>query len=281
MGFIGLTVFVHGVLKDEYNLNIEYVKNMEITAHRGASIDYPENTMIAFIGAKELGADWIELDVQQTKDKQIIVSHDTNLKRVTGVNINTYEATYEDILKLDAGSFKDKKFSKERIPLLEDVVKWAKENNIKLNIELKPTGYEQDFEAQVVDIIKKYNFQDACVITSQVYDVLDNVKQVDEDIITVYVMSLAFGDITALDKADYFSVEATSITKEMVSKIHGLGKQIYGWTVNTKEGINKMINLNVDNIITDDITLGKELVTKSKSSDLITEIINFINTIFS
>jgi len=277
IGIVALTIFINGLVNNKYNLNIEYVRNMEVTAHRGASVLYPENTMSAFIGAKELGADWVELDVQQTKDKQIIVSHDTNFKRVTGVDLNSWEATYEEISKLDAGSFKDEKFKGEKIPLLEDVIKWAKDNNMKLNIELKPTGNETDFEKQVVDLIKQYNFENDCVVTSQNYKVLENVKEVDKDIITVYVMSLAFGDITKLDKADYFSIEATSITEEMVSKIHNQGKQIYGWTVNTEEGINKMINLNVDNIITDDITLGKKLVAQSKNGNLIIEIFKFID----
>jgi len=61
--------------------------------------------MAAFRGAKELGADWIELDVQQCKDGQIIVIHDANLQRTTGVNQNTWDMTYEEIEKLDAGSF--------------------------------------------------------------------------------------------------------------------------------------------------------------------------------
>ncbi len=280
LGFFGFTFFTYGVIKGNYNLNIEYVRNMEITAHRGASALYPENTLLAFIGAKNLGADWIELDVQQTKDQKIIVCHDTNLKRITGENINSWEATYADIEKLDAGSFKDESFKGEKIQLLESIVSWANINNVKLNIELKPTGHETDFEKQVVDIIKKYNFEDDCVITSQEYKVLENVKKVDENIKTVYVMSLAFGNITELDKADYFSVEATSITKKMVSQIHKQGKQIYGWTVNTEEGINKMIKLNVDNIITDDITLGKRLVFQSKNSNIIIEIINGIQSIF-
>ncbi|MBQ8131600.1 MAG: glycerophosphoryl diester phosphodiesterase membrane domain-containing protein [Bacilli bacterium] len=156
---IGLgTYFIDGLYKGKYNLNIEYIRTMEVTAHRGASVAYPENTMSAFIGAKKQGADWIELDVQQTKDQVIIVSHDTNLKRVTGINKDVIDLTYEEIEKLDAGSFKDTKFKGEKIPTLEEVIDFAKENNMRLNIELKPTGKEKDFQSK-------------CVITSQVYEV--------------------------------------------------------------------------------------------------------------
>ena len=73
IALIGGTIFTYGMYKGKYNFNIEYTRTLEVTAHRGASVLYPENTMSAFIGAKKLGADWIELDVQQTKDGKIIV----------------------------------------------------------------------------------------------------------------------------------------------------------------------------------------------------------------
>lgn len=277
---LSLTCITNLIIKGRLNPNIEYLRTMEVTAHRGASVLYPENTMAAFIGAKELGADWIELDVQQTKDEYIIVMHDTNFKRTTGVNLDIWSATLEDVEKLDAGSFKGSQFKGEKVPLLENVIKWAKENSIKLNIELKPTGKEKNFEQNVANIIKKYNFENNCVITSQVYEVLENFKKVNTNITTVYVTALAYGDITKLKAADYFSIEASSVKKNIVSKIHNEGKQIYAWTVNSKENINKMIDLNVDNIITDDPTLAKNLIYSSKSSNIIKETIKLINKLF-
>ena len=275
---IGLgTYFIDGLYKGKYNLNIEYIRTMEVTAHRGASVAYPENTMSAFIGAKKQGADWIELDVQQTKDQVIIVSHDTNLKRVTGINKDVIDLTYKEIEKLDAGSFKDTKFKGEKIPTLEEVIDFAKENNMRLNIELKPTGKEKDFEKQVVELIQEKDFQSKCVITSQVYEVLEKVKKVNKEIETVYVMSIAYGDIVKLKAADHFSVEASNVNDNLVSKVHNEGKQIYAWTVNTQESINKMIEYNVDNIITDDVPLAQKMIKESKQSNFINEFIKFIN----
>ena len=271
------TIFIDGLYRGKYNLNIEYVRTMEVTAHRGASVKYPENTMAAFIGAKKQGANWIELDVQQTKDKQIIVSHDTNLKRVTGVDKDVINLTYEEIEKLDAGKFKDIKFAGEKIPLLVDVIDYAKDNNLKLNIELKPTGKEVDFEKQVVEIIKEKEFTEDCVITSQVYEVLENVKKADKKLETVYVMSIAYGEITKLKAADHFSVEASNVNNELVRKVHREGKQLYAWTVNTKESIQNMIEYNVDNIITDDVPLAQKTIQESRQSNLINEFIKFIN----
>ncbi len=281
IAFILATIFMYEVEQGNFNLNIEYVRTLEVTAHRGASRDYPENTLASFIGAKEMGAEWIELDVQQTKDGHIIVIHDTNLKRTTGVDKNTYEVTYDEIKELDAGSHFDVSFKDERIPLFEDVAIWASANNMKLNIELKPTGHEKDFESSVIDIIKKYDLSEKVVITSQFYEVLESVKDYDNEIETVYVMGLAYGDILTLDKADNFSIEATSVTKNLVKKVHNEGKEIYVWTVNTEENIRKMIDLKVDNIITDDIVLAKDIIYSSKTSNVINEYIKLVENLFS
>ncbi|MBR2248624.1 MAG: glycerophosphoryl diester phosphodiesterase membrane domain-containing protein [Bacilli bacterium] len=276
LSVIAGSLFTYQVITGETNLNIKYIRKMEITAHRGASVKYPENTMAAFRGAKKLGADWIELDVQQTKDRQIVVSHDTNLGRVTGVDKDIIDMNYSEIEKLDAGSFFNKKFKDEKIPLLKEALQYAKDNNIRLNIELKPIGEEKDFEKQVVDLIKKYKFENRCVITSQIYSVLEKVKKEDKEIKTVYVMSIAIGEITDAKYADAFSVEASNVNESLVNTVHNSGKELFAWTINTEESINNMIDMDVDNIITDNIQLGKKLVEKSKSSDLISEFMKSI-----
>ena len=274
------TIFTYGLHLGKYNLNIEYARTTEVTAHRGASADYPENTMSAFRGAGELGADWIELDVQQTKDGEIIVIHDTNFKRTTGLNRNTWELTWEEVAGLDAGSFFGPEHAGEGIPLLRQVVEFARENLIKLNIELKPTGHETDFEKSVVDIVAEYDFLDQCVITSQVYGVLERVKDYNPEVVTVYVMSLAYGNITDLAAADHFSVEAANVTENLVDRVHGQGKQLFAWTVNTQSGIRRMVELNVDNVITDNVALAKETIYAEKTSDLISEYIKLLEKIF-
>ena len=257
-------------------INVEHMKNIEVTAHRGASMNYPENTMAAFNGAYELGADWIELDLQQTKDKQIVVTHDSNLSRITGLKKSVNDVTYDKIKTLDAGSFFDSKYRDERIPLLSEVIEFAKEKNIKLNIELKPTGREVDFEKEVVDIIKEYDFEDDCVITSQSYETITKVKELDSDIKTVYVMVLAIGNIVELDKADAFSVEAMNINKSLVESVHNAGCELYVWTINTDESVKRMVELGVDNIITDDVVMVKNTISKYRRSNIINRFIDLL-----
>ena len=137
-------------------------------------------------------------------------------------------------------------------------------------------GSFYQFEKQVIDLINEYHFSERCVVTSQVHDVLKNVKQYDPSIKTVYVMSLAVGNITDIEYTDAFSVEASNINESLVKKVHNSGKEIYAWTVNKESSINHMIDMGVDNIITDNIELAKELVSESDYSFLIKEFINYL-----
>ena len=274
--FIGSGCLTYMHMSGRANLNVEHIHSVEVTAHRGASLYYPENTMAAFNGAYELGADFIELDLQQTKDREIVVTHDSNLYRVTGVKKEVNNITYDKLKKLDAGSFFDKEFSNERIPLLRDVIAFAKENGVKLNIELKPTGREVNFEKDVVEIIHEYDFQDSCVVTSQSYDTLKRVKEEDDSIKTVYVMVIAIGNITKLDKADAFSVEAMNVNSELVRRVHNAGKELYVWTINSEESVNRMVELGVDNIITDDVTMVKSTILKHHRSSFINRFIEIL-----
>lgn len=280
LAIIGSSIFIYGVDKGKFNLNVEHVRKIEVTAHRGSSIKYPENTMLAFRKAKEEGADFIELDVQETKDGQLIVMHDSNFKRTTGLNKNTWELDLEEVKKLDAGSYFSREFAGEKIPTLEEVVIFAKENNVKLNIELKPSGHEHNLKQKVVDLINYYDFKDDCVVTSGVYEVLQNVKKCDSLITTVYVMCLAYGDITALKDADHFSVEESSVRKSMVKKIHQEGKKIMVWTVNSEDKVLRMIDLDVDNIITDNIKQTKDVIYANKTSNVIQEFVKSLAKVF-
>ncbi len=273
-----MALYTGGLVYKYVGLN---TAKMEVTAHRGASEFYPENTMSAFKGGLSLGADWEELDVQQTKDGVIIVSHDTNLKRVTGQDVDINDATYDEIKDLDAGSFKGAQFAGERVPTLDEVIKWAKENNTKLNIEIKPTGKETDFEKGVIDVINKYDFADQCIVTSLNYEALKNVKKIDKNINTVSVMAVAIGDIGSMTDADGFSLEAANIDPELVNRMHMNGKEVYAWTVNTEDTINKMIDMDVDNIITNDVELCKKLIDETNNDNDVNRIVVFVRKILN
>lgn len=272
------SIFTYNVATNRYNFNIEYIKNIEITAHRGDSLNYPENTILAFDSAVNKDADWIELDVQLTKDKEIVVCHDANLKRVAGVDKNIYDLSYEELSQINIKNNNDD--TNVKIPLLSDVFRWGLFNNVSFNVELKPYDDDLTLVKKVIELVKKYYLEDRVTLSSNKYSILEEIKNVDDKVSTAYIMSLAYGDISKLDKADNFSIEASSINKDLVKKLHNDGKEVFAWTVNARDSINKMLDLNVDNIITDDVEYAKKLLFESKSSNLVFVYLKMIEEIF-
>ena len=238
---------------------------VEVTAHRGYSAAYPENTIPAFKGAIQVGADWAELDVQQTADGEVIVMHDSNLKRTTGLDKEVWQVTWDEIKDLDNGSWFDKKYQTVRIPTLEEVLKVCR-GKIHLNIEIKPSGHDKDLEEQVAKLLKKYHMRDTCVVSSLKYDSLRKIKEADDSIETAYITSVSYGNFTDLEYADGYSVESTLLSKSFVNKAQKAGKQIYVWTVNSEERLEKVVGMGIDNVITDDPVMAKELIYEQEHS---------------
>lgn len=127
-----------------------------IIAHRGASKYAPENTMAAFEAAAVYGAKMVEFDVMLSQDNEPFVIHDENLKRTTNGRglVNKVDAAY--IRSLDAGKWFSKKFADERVPHLQEVLRWLMFANMKANIEIKPCkGLEEATTTKVMSVINR------------------------------------------------------------------------------------------------------------------------------
>ncbi|GLX68854.1 glycerophosphodiester phosphodiesterase [Paenibacillus glycanilyticus] len=136
-------------------------------AHRGASGNYPENTMIAFEQAITLGATGIETDVQMTKDGRLVLIHDEKLRRTTGVNALVAETLADEVLQLDAGSWFSPEFKDARIPTLEQLLELAKRTHTIVNIELKNGIVEYPgLERKVIETVQSYRMSDQVIISS-------------------------------------------------------------------------------------------------------------------
>ncbi len=244
-----------------------YMDNQaEITAHRGYSAVAPENTLPAFQAAIDSGiVDYAELDVQLTKDGVVMLTHDTNLSRCTGMNANIYDLTYEEVRSLDAGSFFSSEFAGTQIPTLDEVIKLCK-GKIKLNIEIKSNSHTPELEAKTVQIIEDNHFEQECVITSLSYESLCKVKQANPDLRTGLILAIGVGNFYDLENVDFFSVESTFVTQRVVNELHLRNKEIHVWTVDTTENAEKMADRGVDNIITGDPPLIHSVLTEHEDS---------------
>src|SRR5690606_35882054 len=119
------------------------MSDSKIFAHRGASGNYFENTMRAFLGALQKGADGIELDVQQTSDGQLVVIHDPDLIRLAGIDQRIDQLTSQELQHIKIGKSRYRRMFGHPIPVLFDVVSFCSEHNLALNVELKETVYGQ------------------------------------------------------------------------------------------------------------------------------------------
>ena len=235
------------------SINADYMNKVKVTAHRGYSARAPENSMAAFEKAIESDADVIELDVRETKDGEIVVMHDESLKRTCGVDKKVGKLTYEELQEYTIGNeYKGKNkadFENERIPTLREVIETVGDR-AELNIELKPAKTDEGLEEKVADIIREYDYYDNCVVTSLVYRCIRKTKQYDPKIKTIYVMAMAMGDFYGLEYADGFSIKSRFINNEVISNSHKAGKEVYAWTIDDKETLERMMLLDVDCIIT-------------------------------
>lgn len=275
--FVSGTFFTYEAIQGKYDFTEVYLKKIEVTAHRGASKECPENTMSAFKKAYLEGADVIELDVRLTKDKEIVVVHDASLKRILGITKNVNQVEFDEIKEqtvLQSENIEDNK-----IPKLKDVLNWAVEHHVRLNIELKANKEYEELVHKVISLVKEKDYFSNIVLASSNYEILKLIKQYDKNITTVFVTSLLYGNIEDLKETDIFSVSEVNVTKSLVSQVHEAGKQIYVWTVNGQENMNKMKELEVDNLITDDVLLGKKVLEIPSKKNLLTDYIKLVESL--
>lgn len=264
--------FFLGVSKGSLNvlgLNVA----TEVSAHRGNSMKTPENTISSITSAIEIMADYVEIDLQQTKDGRIVVFHDPTLKRICGVNKRIADLTYEELLQYDVGKHFSNDFIGETIPLFEEVLAITK-NKIKLNIEIKNCPHNSQFFDDIYNMIIKYNFKYNCYITSTNYNYLKKIKSIDEDIKTGYILFFALGNYTNLKYADFVSMLYANVNLETVKKVHQAGLEIHVWTVNNSSDIVSMISIGVDNIITDDPSLAKKVIYTKRTDYILQKVMN-------
>lgn len=227
---------------------------VKITAHRGHSLAAPENTLSAVLRAIEGGADYAEVDVQRTADGVVVLLHDSDLKRVAGVPGALGEMTYEEVRKLEVGSWFDSSFAGEPVPTLAEVIRLCR-GRIRLNIELKFYGPDRRLAGEVARVVREQNFESDCLITSMNYDALPEAKRVNPDLRTGLIVAFALGDVSRLE-VEALSVRADWLSDELIRSAHRHGQEVHVWTVNEAGPMARLIKRGVDNVITDDPDLG-------------------------
>jgi len=225
-------------------------EDVAVTAHRGASVRAPENSMAAFREAYEAGTDYVELDVQRTRDGAIVVIHDGDLMRMGGDPRKVQDLTLAEIETIDIGRKRGPQYAGERVPTLAEVIDYA-QGRFRINIELKYNVPDAQLAAAVVALLREKQFVDQVVITSLDHASLRQVEQLQPGLVTGLIVTAAVGNVVKTD-TDFVSLNSARATASLVDEARAAGKKVHVWTVNKPEVMLRMIERDVDNIITDD-----------------------------
>lgn len=220
-----------------------------VIAHRGYTSQFPENTLISFEGAVDIGADMIELDVQLSKDGAIMVYHDGDLSRM-GLDGSVADYSYEELCAIDVGSAFGGEYAGERMPTLPEVLELIRDTDLEIYLELKDIGEVQGFEEAVLGAVDSYAMTDRCVFASFNYQYLQRLKELNPQVSILYNISIYDATLPQQFEAEYYGLNVRNITQEVVDAIHSCGRKAYVWTVDKPGDIAAMRALGVDGIVT-------------------------------
>lgn len=226
--------------------------NIKIAAHRGDVHNNPENSLSAINYAIDEGADFIEIDVQMTKDKIVVLNHDSDLMRILNVPSKVSDLTLEEIKKYDIGSKIPPDYIGEQIPTLQEVLDET-DGKVKLIIEIKADGHteeEEGIEQQVVSLLEENDRVKDCYIQCFDYSTLKIVRELNPDIKIGQILYLSVGDLSYLD-VDFYTIRQSMLTDNFVTEAHKNNRDVWVWTVNVDSNIKEVAKYDIDGIITD------------------------------
>nr|WP_067060331.1 glycerophosphodiester phosphodiesterase family protein [Mucilaginibacter sp. L294] len=242
-----------------------------VTAHRGYSIAYPENTLASFQAGIDAHADWVELDIHKTKDGQIIVSHDATTKRTGDKDLVIANTTWDELKQVDvATDFRKRngltleQCPVQHMPLLKDAIALImKQKRTHLSIQPKA-----DIVADAIAIVKAENAEKMVGFNDGSLKYMSDVKTLAPQI-PVFWDRLPTTDVdddirVAKEKGfETIVVHYKGITSEKIGKIHAANLKAGAWTVDERADLENLEKMGIDRIYTDDpkllITIKKEL----------------------
>lgn len=242
-----------------YNMN--YLTSASQTkpvtiSHRGVSGgNSAQNTLAALEKtSRTYHPDYVEMDVQETKDGQFVVMHDFNLKKLTGINKAPQDLTLKELEKLKV----TENGAKEPVVSFDTYLKRANELNQKLLIEIKNS--KNDSKDIVERFVKKYEeniLTHQHILQSLTYQTVSDLKNANPNFYVGYI--LPFNIVgPPVTPADFLTMEYSTINRNFIDSAHQDGKKVYVWTVNDSDGISRMMFYGVDGIITDQMTILNE-----------------------
>jgi glycerophosphoryl diester phosphodiesterase len=235
-------------------------REVSVIAHRGASLEAPENTLAAFRLAIEQGTDFVELDVQESSDGEVVVVHDSDLMKLGGGPRKIWETTAAELRATDIGSRVNPRFAGEGVPTLAEALSVAK-GRARVIVELKFYGHNRSLEEKVAALVEAAGMEKDCVFMSLDHDMVAKMKRLRPEWRVGVLAAKALGDATSLP-GDFLAVEARMVNARFVRRAHRAGKDVYVWTVDDPAWMLRAMSFGVDGLITNKPALAREVVAK-------------------
>jgi glycerophosphoryl diester phosphodiesterase len=258
-----------------------------VIAHRGASAYAPENTLASVDKAAELGIGWVENDVQRTKDGELVVLHDDNLKRTTDVEEvfpdrapwKVKDFTAAEIARLDAGSWFSPTYADARVPTLEQFVERLELHHQKLLLEIKNPDLYPGIERQTLQVLDNSGWLDPhhlanrLIVQSFSADSMRTVHKLKPAVKTGFLGTPSTADLAGYARfADQINPSHSSISRGYVASVHaftgphGRPLEVFTWTVNDADTARLVAGYGVDGIITNNPDVVRDAVSDDPES---------------
>ena len=222
-------------------------------AHRGASGYAPENTLAAYRRAVAQGVTFIETDLHLTRDAHFIAVHDETVDRTTNGQGAVHQMTLAELRRLDAGSWFASEFMSERIPTLEEILEFAKKNDVVFYLELKPNGFWGG-EHALISALRGASEIARSVIISFDPAILASLRKIEPTLMTglLYDGSVDKPFEKALEiGARQLVVRGDLVTPNLLQQARKQDLQVVCWTVNSPAHMRMLVAAGVDGIMSD------------------------------
>jgi len=246
-GAVVVAFMISAVLNHRAMVNLADSNETEVLAHRGFIQGGVENTLPALQAAARAGADRVEFDVMETKDGKFVVMHDTNLKRLSGRNLNVKDLTQDELTKITvrAGGMEAK------IPSLEEWIRLSIHLNLPQLLEIKLHGGETpDLVPRLLAVLDRAGVTEAYTYHSLSREVVEELKRLRPQLIVGFIVPINFGGVPDVN-ADFIVIEQQSFSTRFVRQAWAAGYNVIVWTVDDEQQMRYYMNDAVDGIITD------------------------------
>ncbi|MCM3785444.1 glycerophosphodiester phosphodiesterase [Neobacillus mesonae] len=224
---------------------IEHMENRSeilVAGHRGYKSAYPENTLLSFRRAIEVGVHMLEFDLRMSKDREVVVIHDATVDRTTNGTGEVRNHTLAELKALDAGGWFAPEFEGLKIPTFRELCQLlAGYPDMLLNVEVKSSADAKDTVDAAVELLHEYGLYERCVFTCFDANIIaylyDRYRAKTQGFKAQVMRNFVPGEDGTYSKMWAVALEMSILNREDVQKFNDLGLQVWSYCPDTEESV--------------------------------------------